>query len=331
MSQRHHLVPQFYLQAWTVGGKAGLRGIRRSTGEILSLSPKNAAVETDAYAIEVPGKGKDYVAEKVLGAVESEAALALRNMLRTWPPSDSDRERWSMLIALQVTRGRDFRDNQNAVAEYLLKTQVALDSRDPADMRKRLVDAGLEPTEESLQVLREMMENPDSYHVEMHPARLIHLALQTALEVLRYFALRQWSLVILPQPVLVTTDHPLALCAYPDASGPFGGVGVMTADEIWMPLDPTRLLVMTHPDTEAKVGTVPMERVLSINLRVAAACDDWVFARPGNPQLKEIAAWLEGKPAPRIKIFGPTPAQLSRATRRTSEFDRDDNPPSAGG
>ena len=119
-----------------------MRGVRRSNGSVLSLSAKNAAVETDAYAIDVPDKGKSYEAEKLLGLVESEAAVALRRMLQSWPPSVVDRDRWSMLMALQVTRGRDFRDNHNAIAEYMLKTQIALDSRDPAVMRQRLQTAG---------------------------------------------------------------------------------------------------------------------------------------------------------------------------------------------
>jgi hypothetical protein len=134
MSQRHHLVPRFYLEGWKIRGR-GLAAIRRSTGEVLSRSPKSVAVETDSYAIDVPNDGTNYVVEKMLSAVESEAANALRNMLATWPPSQRDRESWSLLMALQVTRGRGFRDSASDAFAYLLKAQIALDSRDAQVMR----------------------------------------------------------------------------------------------------------------------------------------------------------------------------------------------------
>jgi hypothetical protein len=160
MGQRHHLVPRFYLQRWSTGGKQGLGAIRRSTGEILAMSPRNAAVETDAYAIQVPDADKNYVVEKMLSAVESDAALALRRMLASWPPSELDKQRWSLLMALQLTRGLEFRANQNAIAEYLMKTQVSMDSRDPDSMRARLADAGLEPSEENSPLLRTACRMP---------------------------------------------------------------------------------------------------------------------------------------------------------------------------
>lgn len=317
MSQRHHLVPRFYLDRWKVSG-IGLTAIRRSTGEVQMRNPKSVAAEADAYAIEVPNRGKDYLVEKMLSRVESEAALALRNMLESWPPSDEDRSRWGTLMALQITRGRDFRDSQNAISEYLMKTMVALDSRDPEAMRRRLEAAGLEATEENLAILREMMDKPDSYRIQANPAHLIQTAVETGLEMLRYLAGRQWSLGLLDEPNLVTGDHPLSLHSSPESPGPFGTVGLMTADEVWMPLDPSTLLIMTHPDTKPRVGAVPMNRVRDINFTIAAGCYEWVVARPDNPHIDAIAEFVKGQPAPRLEIAGPTLEQWAEADRRMS-------------
>jgi hypothetical protein len=317
MGQRHHLVPRFYLHRWSMPGK-GLTAINRSSGELLSRSAKSVAVETDAYAIEVSDQGRNYVVEKMLSTVESEAAQALRNMLDSWPPSDKDRERWSMLMALQVTRGRDFLDDMNALEEYMTKTMIALDSRDPNSMRRRLEDAGLAPSDENMELLREMMDKPDSYRLRVHPAHLLKTAIETGIEMLPYLGGRTWNLVVLPEPILVTSDHPLTLHSKPESRGPIGSVGLMTADEVWMPLDPTRLLVMTHPDTEPRVGTLPEKVVPSINLRIAAECHEWVVARPGNPHAAGIAELLRGRPAPMIEIAGPSLEEWSEAGQRMS-------------
>jgi len=318
MGQRHHLIPRFYLKRWSVGGGAGLSAIRRSTGDVLSLSPKTAAVETDAYAVELPEEGKSYAFEKMLSQVESDAALALANMLDSWPPLEKARLSWSMLMALQITRGRDFRDLQNTVADYFLKTQMALDSRDPAEMRERLRHAGLEATQENLDLMRDMMDHPDRYEFEMHPGARLVAAAETALELLPYLAGRTWSLAVLSEPLLITTDRPLTRHAERDSLPPFMGVGFATADEVWMPLDSTRLLVMSHPGTDPIVGAVPPDKVESVNLRIAVECHEWVFARADNPQVEDIANFLVGKPTPKIEIQGPTPAEWAASARRVA-------------
>jgi hypothetical protein len=263
-------------------------------------------------------KGRTYVVEKMLSAVESEAAIALRNMLATWPPSQKDRESWSLLMAFQVTRGRGFRDSASAAFVYLLKAQIALDSRDLGVMSERLRAAGLEPTEENLDILRKMMDAPDSYNLQMHPAHQVKLAMETGLEMLPLLAGRTWNLGILRDPTLVTTDHPLTLHSDPESRGPFGGVGLMTADEVWMPLDPTRLLVMSHPDTDSRVADVPDELVPSINLRIAAECYEWVIARPDNPHVEAIADFIKGRPAAGLTIAGPTLEEWAAAGQRMS-------------
>ncbi|MGH2653142.1 MAG: DUF4238 domain-containing protein [Actinomycetota bacterium] len=318
MRQRHHLVPRFYLDRWSIPGK-GLTAVRRSSGEVLSRSARTVAVETDAYAIEVPDEGKNYIVERMLGAVESEGAQALSNMLESWPPSEKDRESWALLMAFQVTRGRDFMDDMNKLEVYMTKTMVALDSRDPESMRRRLQDAGLEPTQDNMDLLREMMDKPDSYNLRVHPAHLLKTAMETGRDMLPYVAARTWNLLHFEQPVLITTDRPLTLHSEPESRGPFGAVGLMTADEVWMPLDPTRLLVMTHPDTEPRVGTVPQAVVPSISLRIAAACNEWVVARPENPHVSAIAQFLKGRPGPTLEIAGPSLEEWSKAGERMTK------------
>lgn len=227
-----------------------------------------------------------------------------------------------MLMALQITRGKDFKAMQNTVVNYFSKMQIAVDSRDPQVMRQRLKDADLEATQENLDLLREMMDEPDSYgDWELRSAHQLLGALETAVDLLPYLAGRTWSVGVLTDPRLITTDHPLIRHAEPGSVPPVIGVGYGTADEVWMPLDPLRILVMTHPDKDSIVGGVPPETVEGLNRRIAVECHEWVFARRDNPQIEGIAVSLGGTPPPTMEIQGPTPSEWGASARKMQGLD----------
>ncbi len=55
MTERHHLVPQFYLKRFA-DGKKQLEVLDRATGSSERVAVKRAVAEMDAYAIASPGR-----------------------------------------------------------------------------------------------------------------------------------------------------------------------------------------------------------------------------------------------------------------------------------
>ncbi len=314
MGQACHLVPRFYLDGWSKGNR--MLSIRRGTGQCFPLKPEKAAFETDAYAVILPGGDKSYEAEEALAQLEGEAAAAMRRALADWPPSDEDKGHLSLLMVTQVTRGRDLAEHMNTILDYLTRTQFAMMPSDEESLKQRLRDANLEITDENLELVREMINDPDGYRVQMHQTHRVHSALKVGLDLYPHFYLRVWHLVTIPQRLFITTDRPVSLHADEESRGPFGSIGLMTADEVWMPLSPSELLVMTHPGTgPARRGTLRQDQVESVNLRVAANCHEWAFARPGNPQAEEITMMLAELSAPGVEIGGPSPAEWGQAAK----------------
>jgi hypothetical protein len=67
-------------------------------------------------------------------------------------------QRWAVpgrgLKAIRRSTGEVMVRNAKTIVEYMLKTQIALDSRDPATMYRRLEDAGLEATDRTWSCFR---------------------------------------------------------------------------------------------------------------------------------------------------------------------------------
>jgi hypothetical protein len=81
----------------------------------------------------------------------------------------------------------------------------------------------------------------------------------------------------------ITGDVPVTL--WTSMPGPFGAVGFMTADEVCLPVDPGRCLLLSHPISEGHRGEevrslVDDGGVRVINARTISAANRFVFRRP---------------------------------------------------
>ncbi|NKB88779.1 MAG: DUF4238 domain-containing protein [Acidobacteria bacterium] len=81
-ARRHHVLPSFYLDGFRHDGALWAHDLE--TGGTFQVSPRNAAVRRDFYAIDADVEGGDHPegAELVLGAIESAAAPVIARARR---------------------------------------------------------------------------------------------------------------------------------------------------------------------------------------------------------------------------------------------------------
>lgn len=155
--RRHHIVPRFFLERFA--DQAGrLRGVDFHREASFITSPKEAAVETDFYTVEVQGSPSD-AAERALAEVEHMVAHAFRTIGDgEWPMSLETRTGVANFLALQMVRGRRFREDVERMSEQNFRAFMRAEGNRPASIRQayRAVE-GHYPTDQEVAELAEMM------------------------------------------------------------------------------------------------------------------------------------------------------------------------------
>lgn len=101
--------------------------------------------------------------------------------------------------------------------------------------------------------------------------------------------MRTWHLRIFDEPILLTSDAPIAM----RSAGPPGTPvpGIRTADAIYWPLDRQHLLAFER--TESADGTrvtehVPPGRAIKANALVASGAERWIVHHPDDDPLRGL-------------------------------------------
>ena len=209
-ARRNHLVPRFYLARF--GDQHGrLAAIRRGTGAMHVASAKKLCAEVDFYTfVDVEGKESDEL-EDLLARFESQAAPAFGRVTvgpRVPTPSDDDRALILNFIGFQVARGRYFRHQYNAMADFMIKLMQESESRDPGLARDRLRQVmGEEPDDGDLDAWLDRLNNPDGYTFEPHMNESIQAGLNVGARVVDALAPRPWVVRGGGPAVAAIADH----------------------------------------------------------------------------------------------------------------------------
>jgi hypothetical protein len=274
-ARRHHLVPEFYLRRFA-DENGRIRRLDMSGGNVV-MSVTNAAVETDFYTIQT-GDGPSDAIEQQLSEIETRAAEAFRDIDAGRLASSAVPNGLVDFVAIQATRGRDFRDTMNDFTNQVAQMMFAMIGSDPTMLERAVTDIlGREPTEEELQKYRDGLTRRDDFKVAMSDNAAVQAMLEGAASLAPLFSMMPWHLLGVPDdaPLLVTSDRPLALWAR-ERSGQFFAVGFGTADEITLPIDPRSCFVITPrgetPPDQTTIGAVIR--------RTVGAAHRWVFSHP---------------------------------------------------
>lgn len=286
---RHHLIPAFYLRRFG-DDKGQITVYQRATGKTFTTSIKNAAVESHFYTVTDQTGAPSFVVEERLSEIEGDAAAVFAKIDQgRFPPRWKNRASLSLFLALLITRTREFRHQMEEMADFTQKVQLQGLSDD--QIRERLSGRGTAPTDEEVEQAAAMLRNTESYRVLPSTTESIRTMLRLSVEQLAPIIRRmKWHLFVSPDPVFLTSDHPIGYFRTPTRDSHLRGTGLRTADEVYFPLDPSMVLVLSHKRTRTPKRTFASpEAIEQINRTIALSSYDTVFHHPAHNPLHGLS------------------------------------------
>ena len=300
--KRHHFLPRSYLDRFALDGNVL---VRRRDGTVFFADTINVAVEAGMYDVPTLSGISSHV-EDLLAIVDSAAAEAMKAMDATEraPTRDSgEREALGAYLALLMTRTPEARERSDfparvskflagrpltreLVAEYLEKVHLRIKPRDSE-------------VEGAYTMVEVAMQDPSL----MTKASSMDLMLGSVAQLYSVLDGMAWSVETDRKRRLITSDAPVVMWRTPTPRDAYEGVGLNNAEEVRFPLDPSKLLVLTHrrqPSTSRMSG----ERVRAVNAETAAACYGFIVARPDRQGAAEKLRMAAHRPAMRFNV-GP--------------------------
>lgn len=286
-SRRHHYVPAFYLRRFA-DQKGQLDSWRRVEKKRTRVSVHNAAVEMGLYEV-IGSEGEPTnLPEEVIAGIEAQVAPGFDALVNgPWPPETETRGLIANFIALQIVRTRESMHTFSAIAESIARLGLAAVPRE--QWREVYIETeGHEPTEDEIDELVRDAQDDEAYRITPPNNDLIEAMFQSAASLVQPIASRKWFLQASKKPLIATTDSPVHLWSKP--GGPYG-VGVFTADEIWLPIDSHHNLLMVCDSKgfpELKVQ-IPPRQASDLSQRLVNSSYEWAFADPRSKLLDKLA------------------------------------------
>jgi hypothetical protein len=172
------------------------------------------------------------------------------------------------------------------VAEYLEKVHL----------REKPRDAEVEGAYTLVSVA---MQDPGA----LTRAATMDLMLSSVSELRPVIDAMNWAIEFDRKGRLITSDSPVVLWRKPTPRDAYEGFGITNAEEVRFPMDPTKLLVLSHR-SRATTSRMSGERVRDVNADGAVACHNFVVGRPDNRGAIERLRIGEHRPVMRFNV-GP--------------------------
>ncbi len=273
-SKRHHLLPQLYLRRWAdADGQVRLVGTREGRSFIANVA--DAIVQNNFYSVETDDGSPPDVIEKALAELEGYAATGFAALDEgMWPLDDESRTALAHFIALQITRGEVFRATMNMAADKVGKMMLHLTAAHPETLRRLMRETGdgTDPSDAEVAAQAEFLARGE-YTIRESQNASAAFFLETAGELLESVFACSWDLLTVTGELpLITADEPIRMWRAPGEAPAWMGVGILTAEDITLPLDPMHCLRfsmrMGAPDRVFEIGDQEVE---IINGRTAQA------------------------------------------------------------
>ena len=224
LPRKHHYVPQFYLQGFTVNGKKDgqLWVLDKKTGEQWQSTVKKSARQTDLYRVEMEDGGSPASLENALSKIESMLApILLRTIEKRSLPEGQIFDLFLNMVALMALRVPAFLTFSNRIGTTLVRqlghTLIATPEAWKATT-DRMRAKGIELPEISYEEMKQFVESDDySIDVDLGQNWLAQMLIDSSRPMLSHLSRRRWYLtVVAPDaPDIICSDNPVSLSRTP--------------------------------------------------------------------------------------------------------------------
>jgi hypothetical protein len=282
---RHHTVPRFYLEYWA-DADGHIDVVEKPGGRRYRTAPKTASAETDFYTfIDLDGNPAGHM-EQVLGVIEADASTAIGRITHPlfgqFPRSPDDKHAIATFIAFQKVRGRRRRREIETQADFYMKLQYSGLGRDA--IKTMLEERFGQARPEQIAEMEDLVANLDDYEFVPDPNGHIRMMGELAYAIFPRILRRHWYLGVFDEPVLITCDEPVMI--YKNNPSPLRGYGLLDADEVWFPLNPSMLLILTlEPQPVPARFAAPISTAETVNAYSIHNAYQNIFLRPRQPDI----------------------------------------------
>lgn len=293
--KRHHYVPRMYLRNFA-DHREMITVVDRKDDKVYKTNIINAAVESDFYSM--VGQDGEWSAdfEHAMAEFEGHVAPAIRRIVDDdiFPPSEEDRGVLALFIASQWIRTPRVRDQMAQMADLMFKIQVAVGGRD--EVRSALEAAGFDASDEAVEQEWAELTDFDSYEVRPHQNDHLSYLGKSVEETASLLANASFCLVRFSRKKLLTSDTVVSLYRAPHPDNELWGIGLLTADEVHVPLSrDVALILLPRGDVHGMRFPASTNMAKHINQVVAANSRRWLYRHPDDTPLEgiELPPWSE--------------------------------------
>jgi Protein of unknown function (DUF4238) len=285
------LVPRFLLAGFA-DATGQLMAERRDRTRRRLVAVDAAVGEIGGYEL-AAGRTDAGALGRLLAEAEARAAEALQRMTAgAFPPREHDRASLALVLAVQLLLGRYHRAEAGRAATLVGQLIVSTieeaeaageeseegEAADPGSQSAAVADAaGTEAAPAG--------GTPDVI-LRGRPPRGRSLASLPVLA--RQLVSRTWQVVRFPSLVLLTSDTPVVLWT-PSAAAKLYQVGLGSAHEVRIPLDPRHaLIVARHAPAGEIVRDLGERQARALNRTVAEGAAEWMYYHPASDPLEGV-------------------------------------------
>jgi hypothetical protein len=240
--------------------KEQVRVIERSTGDEFTAKTANVFVERDYYTTcSVDTEDDHGLIEGLYSKVESIAAPIFEQLRDgDFPLGGQDRAEFASFMALQLSRGRMFRRSMNDLANQLgqMMLRIAADAPPGYWEAKRAEweanREGPEPPPPLSDRDRQKLREGTAFDIKPSREHVVEMSFAHHEKMTFLVMAMTWRLIVFPEPCLFSSEHPISYWREPSPADRMLGIGPATADEVRLPISPTRALVLTPPEPGRK-------------------------------------------------------------------------------